>query len=201
MKLRTLILFALAAVVLAACGSEGDGSTTTEADTTTTADAGQEEPATTTTEAEITTTAAADTTTSAAEMADGVHVAETDLGEILVDPDGFTLYIFTPDVDGESTCYEGCADTWPPVPADTPISSDLDDSMFGSAPRTDGGDQLTVNGMPLYRFAPDGAPGDTNGQGVNDVWFVVDAQGGMIEAAAGATQENTSGPADDGYDY
>lgn len=201
MKLRTLILFALAAVVLAACGSEGEGSTTTEAETTTTAEAGQEEPATTTTEAEMTTTAAADTTTSAAEMADGVHVADTDLGEILVDADGFTLYIFTADADGESTCYEGCAEAWPHVPADTPISSDVDESMFGSVARTDGSEQLTVNGMPLYFFASDENPGDTNGQGVNDVWFVVDAQGGPIEAAADATQQDTSAPADDDYDY
>jgi predicted lipoprotein with Yx(FWY)xxD motif len=111
----------------------------------------------------------------------GVSVASSDLGDILVDPEGFTLYVFTNDTDGVSTCYEGCASTWPAVPADTPIGSGLDSGMFGSADRTDGSPQLTVNGQPLYRYAPDTAPGDTNGQGVGGVWFAVGADGEMIE--------------------
>lgn len=198
MKLRTLGVIVIALFVLAACGEEGG-------DTTTTGDAGQEAttttaaPEPTTTAAEETATTAAEemTTTSAAEMADGVHVAETDLGAILVDPDGFTLYIFTQDTEGESVCVDDCAATWPPVPADTPIGSDLDSAMFGSITRADGSDQLTVNGMPLYLFAPDENPGDTNGQGVNDVWFVVDASGNMLEAAADTSAEEE----DVAYDY
>ena len=62
----------------------------------------------------------------------------------------------------------------------------------------DGSEQLTVNGMPLYLFASDEAPGDINGQGVNDVWFVVDADGNMLEAAAGSTGDDGQ---DVGYDY
>jgi predicted lipoprotein with Yx(FWY)xxD motif len=163
--------------------------------TTTTADAGQEDPTTTTEAME-------DTTTSAAETMDGVHVAETDLGSILVDPDGFTLYIFTADSEGESACYDACAELWPPVSADTAISSDLDASMFGSIERTDGIEQLTINGMPLYLYTPDTSPGDTTGQGFNDVWFVVDPDGNMLEAAAAAGDEEQSSPAEDyGYDY
>jgi predicted lipoprotein with Yx(FWY)xxD motif len=196
MKMRTLGLFVLALVVVAACGTEGGDDTTTvatdEPEVTTTADPGQE--ATTTTEA-------MDTTTSAAEVAmDGVHATEADLGTILVDPDGFTLYVFTADSDGESACYDACAETWPPVAADTQISSDLDESMFGSIERTDGITQLTVNGMPLYLFASDTSPGDTSGQGVNDVWFVVDAEGNMIEASAAARQVADEGE-DVVYDY
>lgn len=193
MRLRTLGIFVTALVVLAACGTEdGEGtSTTTVPEATTTADAGQEDP--------TTTTAPDDgTATSAAEMMDGVHAADTDLGSVLVDPDGFTLYIFTVDTGGESACYDDCAATWPSVSADTPISSDLDAAMFGSTERTDGTEQLTVNGMPLYRFTPDAEPGDTNGQGVNDVWFVVDADGNMIEAAAAGSTDETAPP---DYDY
>lgn len=172
MRIRHLITALLIALVAAACG--GDGST----DTT------EEAPATPTTVEESTDTTGA-TGTTGAEAMDGVHVAETDLGPILVNPDGFTMYIFTPDTEGVSTCYDDCAATWPPVPGDTPIGSDLDASMFGTAPRDDGSEQLTVNGMPLYLFAPDTSPGDTNGQGANDVWFVVDDAGEMIEASAG----------------
>lgn len=89
---------------------------------------------------------------------------------------------------------------WPPVDAGSEISSELDSSMFGSAARTDGNDQLTVNGQPLYRYAPDTNPGDTNGQGVGGVWFVVDGGGTMVGAPEAS---NTSGtePIDDGYDY
>ncbi len=114
----------------------------------------------------------------------GVHAAETELGSILVDPDGFTLYIFTSDSDGTSTCNEGCADLWPPVAADTAIGSGLDSSIFASTTRDDGTEQLTVNGMPLYRYTPDASPGDVTGQGFGGVWFVVDPAGAMIEAAA-----------------
>lgn len=177
MKLRTLSLLTATLIVLSACGG-GDGQTDTTAD-----------PA-----QEATTTAPQETTTTAEEMMDGIHVAQTDLGSILVDPEGFTLYIFTNDTEGESVCYDACADLWPPVPADTAISSDLDESRFGSTTRDDGSEQLTVNGMPLYLYTPDTSPGDTTGQGFNDVWFVVDADGNMIEAA---------GPSNvvDDYDY
>jgi predicted lipoprotein with Yx(FWY)xxD motif len=198
MKMRTLGLFVVASLVVAACGAEGGGETTTvptEA-TTTTATAGQEDDPTTTTappQEETTTTAAEDMTT-------GVHVANTDLGSILVDPDGFTLYIFTVDDEGESACYDSCAELWPPVPAETAISAELDASMFGSTERTDGPDQLTVNGMPLYLYTPDTSPGDVLGQGFNDVWFVVDADGNMVTSAE-ASSDGSSGPADDDYDY
>lgn len=196
MQMRTLGTFVVALFVVVACGGEGGDDTTTVAtddpDVTTTADPGQ---ATTTTEAmEPTTSEAMDTTSSAAEAMDGIHTAESDLGTILVDPDGFTLYIFTVDGEGESACYDDCAATWPPVPADTPISSDLDQSIFDSIERTDDIAQLTVNGMPLYLYAPDSNPGDTTGQGVGDVWFVVDAEGNMIEASA-------SGEEDVAFDY
>lgn len=194
MRIRTLGIFVVAVVALAACGAdEGEGTTTTSAPeaTTTTADPGQE--------ATTTTGAADETATTGAEAADGVHVAETDLGSILVDPEGFALYIFTVDSEGESACYDDCAELWPPVPADTPISADLDDAMFDSAPRTDGPDQLTVNGMPLYLYTPDTSPGDTTGQGVNDVWFVVDAEGNMIEASAADSSTDVTTPGD--YDY
>lgn len=185
MRMRTSSLFVVALLALTACGTEGGDDTTTvatdEPEVTTTADPGQE--ATSTTESMET------TSTSEAEMIDGVHAAETDLGTILVDPGGFTLYIFTADSEGESVCYDECADTWPPVPSDTPINADLDQSMFGSIQRTDDIEQLTVNGMPLYLFAPDVNPGDTMGQGVNDVWFVVDVEGNMIEASAAGIQD------------
>ena len=132
-------------------------------------------------ETTTTATAAEPTTTSpAGSVEEGVSTADTDLGAILVGPDGFTLYVFTPDNGGDSTCYGDCAAIWPPVPGDTPSGPGVDASMFGTTTRDDGTEQLTVNGWPLYRFTPDSAPGDVNGQGIEGVWFVVDASGEMV---------------------
>jgi predicted lipoprotein with Yx(FWY)xxD motif len=184
MKKRTLALLTAALLVIAACGTAGEEGTseTTLADTgdTTTSAAVEEE---------VTTTAPAaeETTTSAAEgMAEGVHTADTDLGTILVDAEGFTLYIFTNDTEGTSNCNEGCIENWPAVPGDSAISPDLDAALFATTTRGDGSAQLTANGMPLYRYVPDAAPGDINGQGVGGVWFVVGADGNMIEGPEAA---------------
>lgn len=180
MRLRHLIAALSIALVAAACGGGDSTDTTEEAPATDTTEA-----MTDTTEA-MTDTTGADgaTSTSGAAAMDGVHVAETDLGPVLVNADGLTLYVFTVDTDGVSACYDDCAASWPAVAGDTPVSPDLDAAMFGTAPRDDGTEQLTINGMPLYLFAGDAAPGDVNGQGLNDVWFVVDESGAMIEASA-----------------
>lgn len=157
--------------------------------------------------AETTTTAPGDeqTTTSAAGPGEeGVSIADTDLGTILVDPIGLTLYVFTPDNGGDSTCFGDCAVIWPPVPGDTPIGPGVDASMFGTTTRDDGTEQLTVNGWPLYLFMSDNAPGDVNGQGIEGVWFVVDAGGEMVvglETSGGSAPGSDSTVPDPDYDY
>ena len=122
--------------------------------------------------------------------ADGVSTTSTDLGTILVDPDGMTVYVFTNDNAGESTCYDSCADNWSAVPGDAAISSDLDGAMFGTTTRTDGTEQLTVGGQPLYTHTPDTAPGDTSGQGVGEVWFVVGTDGAVIGGPKAAADQS-----------
>lgn len=196
MRNRWNLLVISMAVLAAACGGGTDPGGQAEAEETTTTVA----PDTTTTQGSETETTEAMTeegsTTTAAEEMTGVHVGDSEVGEILVGPDGLTLYVFTADTEGTSTCYDACADLWPPVPADVGVSSDLDESMFGSTTRDDGSEQLTVNGMPLYWYTPDEAPGDTMGQGFNDVWFVVDPTGAMMESAAAGTGDTVTG-----YDY
>lgn len=153
--------------------------------------------ATTTTAANADTTAAEDqTTTTGATAMSGVHVADTEVGAALVGPDEMTLYVFTSDTGGESTCYDACAELWPPVPGETEIGSELDASIFGTTTRDDGGEQLTVNDMPLYWYEPDEAPGDAKGQGFNGVWFVVDGDGEIVEGSASADAST-----DDTIDY
>ncbi|MGF1616607.1 MAG: hypothetical protein ACFCU2_02195 [Acidimicrobiia bacterium] len=63
----------------------------------------------------------------------------------------------------------------------------------------DGSEQLTVNGMPLYRYIPDLNPGDTSGQNVGGVWFVVDANGSVIGGPEAST--DTTAPDSDDRDY
>lgn len=185
---RVFILVALGAMV-SACAAAPDASVTTST-------AG----ATTTTSSDSPTSTSGVSTTGAS--AQGVHLANTGLGEVLVDPDGMTLYVFGADTGGESTCYESCATNWPSVSGDLEAGTGLDGSTFefGTVTRTDGTSQLTVNGQPLYYFAGDSAPGDTNGQLLNDIWFVVGPDGEPIDEE-GPTGGVTGTTEPDGYGY
>ncbi len=166
----TRLVLAIAAVVaLAACGVDDAATETTAATTTTTA-------ATTTTTAVVTTTEAP------AEPV--VMIASTGLGEVLADGEGNVLYLFLPDAQGPSVCNDQCASAWPPLEAGAIAGAGADTSLMGTATRDDGTDQVTYNGWPLYYFQNDAAPGDTNGQGVNDVWYVVLADGEGIGITA-----------------
>ena len=62
------------------------------------------------------------------------------------------------------------------------VGEGLDESLVGTITRDDGTVQGTYNGWPLYYFSGDSAPGDVNGQGLNDVWWVIDASGTAIGA-------------------
>jgi len=118
---------------------------------------------------------------SPAAVAATVQLGESDLGSILVDDDGMTLYLFESDTDGSSTCYDDCAAAWPALVDDAPTGGEgIDGSLLGTTERDDGEVQVTYAGRPLYTFASDQAPGDVEGQGVGDVWFVVDASGDAV---------------------
>jgi predicted lipoprotein with Yx(FWY)xxD motif len=98
------------------------------------------------------------------------------LGSYLTNGSGWTLYLFAKDVpnNGTSACYGGCATAWPPFySANLNLPPGLNSSSFGTITRTDGTKQLTYNGWPLYNFAPDKQAGQTNGQGVEGLWYAV----------------------------
>jgi predicted lipoprotein with Yx(FWY)xxD motif len=117
-------------------------------------------------------------------MGTTVQVSPSDLGDIVTDGDVNTLYLFMPDNAGPSVCTDQCAEIWPPLTGDVTAGNGLDASLLGSAARPDGTTQATYNGWPLYYFANDAAPGDTNGQGVNDVWWTVSPTGDAMKEAA-----------------
>ena len=113
-----------------------------------------------------------------------VTLADNALGKILVGADGMTLYGFTPDTAGESTCYDACAAAWPALLADgatAPTAGEgLDASKLTTVDRTDGTKQMKYGDWPLYYFASDTAAGDTNGQGVGTKLYVLDATGALV---------------------
>jgi len=98
-----------------------------------------------------------------------------ELGPFLTDAKGMTVYLFTKDTEaGKSACSGDCLANWPAVPAGTEML--LPPGIQGkltSFKRDDGSMQLAYNDIPLYYFAKDAKAGDTNGQEVGDVWYIV----------------------------
>ena len=114
-----------------------------------------------------------------------VLVADSDLGQILTAADGMTVYLFMPDAQGTPTCIGSCAEAWPPLTVDDASQltggDGVDASLLGTTEHPAAGTQVTYNGWPLYFFAGDSAPGDTNGQGQGGVWYVLDPTGNAID--------------------
>jgi predicted lipoprotein with Yx(FWY)xxD motif len=109
-----------------------------------------------------------------------VHVGESELGHILVDPNGRTLYAFTNDPPDASTCDGPCAEAWPPVPGEVSVATDVSDQAeVRTIERSDGSTQLAVGNWPLYLFSGDAVPGELNGQGSGGVWFAVAPDGSL----------------------
>ncbi len=178
------------ALIVAACGSSSDDTATTGGSAATTA---ASEATTTTAKAASTTVAAASSSTTAAggatttaaarvfpETPGTIALADSSLGKILVDGEGNALYLFLPDKQGESTCYDKCEAAWPVTGEADGVGAGLDASLLGTTTRTDGSVQATYNQWPLYYFVNDKAPGDVNGQTLNDAWYVLDAKGDGI---------------------
>lgn len=109
--------------------------------------------------------------------------ADSSLGEIVVDGEGLTVYMFDSDTQGSgtSTCEGECATNWPAVTTDSDAPEvEGVTGEVGTITGVDGATQVTLNGWPLYYFAGDSAAGDTNGQGVNDVWWVLTPAGEKV---------------------
>jgi len=192
-RLRRLpALAAVTILVLAACGDDDEDDAAAPAATADdTAAAATDAPTTTAADrggygaVDTEAPSATDAGTAAGATASGVLLADTSLGQVLTADDGMTVYMFLPDNAGDPTCVGDCAKTWPPLLVDdgaTPTAGEgVDSAMLGTAANPEGGTQVTYNGWPLYYYAADNAPGDTNGQDVGDVWYVIGADGEPID--------------------
>jgi predicted lipoprotein with Yx(FWY)xxD motif len=98
---------------------------------------------------------------------------DPELGMVLTDAEGFTLYYFTKDaLPDTSFCLGGCVTNWPLFYAADLVPGDgLDSADFSSIEHPEGGMQTTYKGWPLYYFINDTLPGETHGEAVGNVWF------------------------------
>ena len=123
-----------------------------------------------------------------------INVLSTSQGSVLTDANGHVLYMFNPDNRGASVCYDECAAVWPPaLTTGAPTAgAGADASLLGTAKRTDGTTQVTYNKYPLYSFTFDGSSGDTNGQAVKSIWWVLNPAGVPKEQPAQVAAASTS---------
>lgn len=112
-----------------------------------------------------------------------VSAAEVgDLGTILVDSEGRTLYDFHKDNGSKSACYGSCAGAWPPLltEGDPKAEGGAQAGMLGTTKRKDGTTQVTYNGWPLYTYVGDQSPGEANGNDIDQFgaeWYALQPDG------------------------
>ncbi|MGQ0805612.1 MAG: COG4315 family predicted lipoprotein [Actinomycetota bacterium] len=164
MRRTLIILLALLTfgAAVAACGSDSGGDDEGKEDTE------QEEPA----EDEPAEEPAGPAT---------VSVASTGIGDVLVGPDGKTLYLYASDQGNTSAVPANILSAWPPLTvasADAAVAGEgVDETKLGTAPQPDGSIWVTFNGHLLYGFSGDAAAGDTNGHKLGNIWFALTAAG------------------------
>jgi predicted lipoprotein with Yx(FWY)xxD motif len=119
----------------------------------------------------------------AAADASSVKISQSSLGPILTDQAGRTLYAFTNDRNRSSNCSGQCIATWPALVSAKAVATDAgaQKSLLGETKRAEGTLQATYGAWPLYYYAGDMNPGDVDGQGVDNVWFVIGADGKLIK--------------------
>ena len=200
MKARVFLTFPLALlalVAIAGCGSSGGGSSSTGA-----ANASATGPA-----------------SSGSGGSATVDVANNpQLGKILVDSKGLTLYTFDKDTGSKSTCSGACAKGWPPLIASgkPTAGSGVSSGMLDTSRRSDGSMQVTFDGHPLYTFFEDKSPGDVTGNGstaFGAAWNAVQPSGakapaggstassGSSSSSGAASSSTSSGGGGGGYGY
>ena len=139
-----------------------------------------------------------------------LDVATSTHGDHLVDPEGMSLYIFTNDSPGTTTCMGDCLANWPALTVEAGGSAVAGTGVtgeLGTITRPDDGTtQVTINDMPLYYFIGDTAAGDVNGQGLQGIWFLAAPAGGGVGAEPTGSPtsggDDASAPAEDPYgDY
>jgi predicted lipoprotein with Yx(FWY)xxD motif len=182
-----LVVPVLLSLAATACGSSKNTPTAAGAATTTA-------PTTTAPPASTTTTTAAGTMAT-------VSTGTTSLGTVLVNSAGHTLYHLDRDTATSFACTGGCLSVWPPltITGGTPVAGAGVTGTLGLRARPGGTEQVTWNGMPLYTFAADSAPGDTKGDGVAGVWHAAKLTATTTGSLSTTTTAGSGGYGSYGY--
>lgn len=98
-----------------------------------------------------------------------VNEVKSELGTILADANGMSLYTFDKDKRKRSNCYNDCAVNWPPMLAGDGAH---DNGKLSLVKRKDGTRQWAYKGAPLYYWVGDADAGDVSGDGVGGVWHI-----------------------------
>ena len=176
--LRAILASVAVIAIVAGCSSGA-----TESPTGASATPGATVAAPTATAAPVATGAPATPAPSEAAAAYEVGVVTDNLGPHITGEDGKTLYLRTSDPAGGSSCTGGCAGTWPPFTLDAGETVTAGAGVTGTLTtfaRADGSMQVAINGHALYYYAGDSAAGQSNGEGIGGVWFVVEPSGAKM---------------------
>jgi predicted lipoprotein with Yx(FWY)xxD motif len=173
---------ATAALIIAGCGSSSSSSSTTTA----------------TAAAAPVTSATSTTSTAAAATGVTVKTAKGSGGTYLAGPNGRALYLWVADSGGKSACSGACAQAWPPLltKGNATAGAGVTASDLGTTMRSDGTEQVTYKGHPLYYFIADTTAGSTKGQGSDNFgakWWLVAPSGSAITAGAANASSSSGG--------
>jgi predicted lipoprotein with Yx(FWY)xxD motif len=119
--------------------------------------------------------------------------AAGDLGQIVVDGKGMSVYRFDGDTSKPpvSNCQDDCATAWPPLMANDPAAVEvegIDKALIGTIDRPDGSKQITIGNWPAYHYSKDTQPGDVKGQGAAGKWFAFTPAGKKAVSTAAAAK-------------
>jgi predicted lipoprotein with Yx(FWY)xxD motif len=124
-----------------------------------------------------------------------MRTEHTMAGTLLANPHGMTVYYYSVDKKGSgvSDCTGACAAEWPPVIAPVRIPAGIKlPGKVGFIVRAGGVHQVTIDGYPVYRYAGDHAPGDTNGDGIGGVWHVFKIMSSMSSSSMSSSSMSSS---------
>ena len=123
----------------------------------------------------------------------------TNVGTVLTNASGRTLYWFAIDTPAKSNCTGTCATYWPPVIGKAAAASGMSlPGKFGTITRPGGQVQATYDGHPLYTYAADTSAGQASGNGLNvsgGLWWAMTPSGAKPSGASpsGGSSSSSSG--------
>ncbi|HUA48093.1 MAG TPA: hypothetical protein VMA77_22840 [Solirubrobacteraceae bacterium] len=192
LRVAGLVALATCALVLAACGSSSSSSSTASSSTAAPAAA--------------TSTSSTSATTTAAAAVSGITIgtAKSHGHTYLTGESGRSVYLWVADTSDKSNCSGACAQAWPPVTTKgkPTAGAGVNAADLGTTMRSDGSEQVTYNGHPLYYFVADKTAGSTAGQGSDGFgakWWLVDTSGSAITSSGSSSGGSSSGSSGSGW--